>query len=111
MANLKISTCKVTEAVTEVSKLSIEKDDWIEPLIRKSQKAKEFAYCPYSKFSVGAAVMTNDGTVFTGTVQSLLKTQHCMNVCIVMYCIHVNIYVIVANITKSQLKANPRPVV
>uniref|UniRef100_A0A3B3TCA2 cytidine deaminase n=1 Tax=Paramormyrops kingsleyae TaxID=1676925 RepID=A0A3B3TCA2_9TELE len=39
---------------------------WIDELIRKSREAKEFAYCPYSNFHVGAAVMTLDGTVFTG---------------------------------------------
>uniref|UniRef100_A0A671N6J9 Cytidine deaminase n=2 Tax=Sinocyclocheilus anshuiensis TaxID=1608454 RepID=A0A671N6J9_9TELE len=37
-----------------------------EALVRKSQEAKEQAYCPYSKFRVGAAVLTSDGTVFTG---------------------------------------------
>lgn len=35
-------------------------------LIRKSLEAKNFAYCPYSKFRVGAALLTHDGTVFTG---------------------------------------------
>ncbi|KAM9445715.1 cytidine deaminase a isoform 1-T3 [Clarias gariepinus] len=35
-------------------------------LIHKSHKAKEFAYSPYSKFRVGAALLTRDGTVFTG---------------------------------------------
>ncbi|KAJ8360622.1 hypothetical protein SKAU_G00171470 [Synaphobranchus kaupii] len=38
----------------------------IKGLIRKSLEAKEFAYCPYSKFRVGAALLTQDGTVFTG---------------------------------------------
>ncbi|XP_027032233.1 cytidine deaminase b [Tachysurus fulvidraco] len=35
-------------------------------LIRRSLEAKEFAYCPYSMFRVGAAVLTHDGKVFTG---------------------------------------------
>ncbi|XP_072522224.1 cytidine deaminase b [Salminus brasiliensis] len=35
-------------------------------LIRQSLEAKNFAYCPYSKFRVGAALLTGDGTVFTG---------------------------------------------
>ncbi|KAL2091109.1 hypothetical protein ACEWY4_013372 [Coilia grayii] len=35
-------------------------------LIRMSLDAKEFAYCPYSKFRVGAAVLAHDGRVFTG---------------------------------------------
>ncbi|XP_064160179.1 cytidine deaminase-like [Anguilla rostrata] len=38
----------------------------IDELIRKSLEAKEFAYCPYSKFRVGAALLTHDGTIFTG---------------------------------------------
>ncbi|XP_078286946.1 cytidine deaminase-like [Rhinoraja longicauda] len=35
-------------------------------LIRKSHEAKAFAYCPYSKFPVGAALLTEDGKIFTG---------------------------------------------
>lgn len=35
-------------------------------LIRQSLEAKEFAYCPYSKFRVGAALLAQDGKVFTG---------------------------------------------
>ncbi|KAI5614451.1 cytidine deaminase [Silurus asotus] len=35
-------------------------------LIRQSLEAKTFAYCPYSKFRVGAALLVNDGKVFTG---------------------------------------------
>ncbi|KAG7323355.1 hypothetical protein KOW79_013057 [Hemibagrus wyckioides] len=35
-------------------------------LITVSQEAKTFAYSPYSKFRVGAALLTQDGTVFTG---------------------------------------------
>ncbi|XP_060793593.1 cytidine deaminase a [Neoarius graeffei] len=35
-------------------------------LIIISQEAKKFAYSPYSKFRVGAALLTHDGTVFTG---------------------------------------------
>ncbi len=30
-------------------------------------KAKEMAYAPYSKFKVGAAVLTKDGTVYFGS--------------------------------------------
>ncbi len=43
-------------------------------LVQKSQEAKEQAYCPYSKFRVGAAVLTSDGTVFTGedTLKNML---------------------------------------
>ncbi|XP_057175477.1 cytidine deaminase a [Triplophysa rosa] len=35
-------------------------------LVQKSQEAKNLAYCPYSSFRVGAAVVTSDGSVFTG---------------------------------------------
>ncbi|KAJ8412018.1 hypothetical protein AAFF_G00142850 [Aldrovandia affinis] len=38
----------------------------INGLIRKSLEAKEFAYCPYSKFRVGAALLAHNGTIFTG---------------------------------------------
>ncbi|KAI4890178.1 hypothetical protein NFI96_033016 [Prochilodus magdalenae] len=38
----------------------------VKGLIRQSLEAKGFAYCPYSKFRVGAALLTRDGTVFTG---------------------------------------------
>ena len=35
-------------------------------LIEKCLNAKEKAYCPYSKFRVGAAVVTEDNKIFTG---------------------------------------------
>lgn len=35
-------------------------------LYETALKAKEFAYAPYSGFKVGAAVLTDDGTVYTG---------------------------------------------
>ncbi|XP_038819385.1 cytidine deaminase-like [Salvelinus namaycush] len=38
----------------------------VEGLIRRSLEAKEFAYCPYSRFRVGAAHLAHDGKVFTG---------------------------------------------
>lgn len=38
----------------------------VKELIGQSLDAKKFAYCPYSKFRVGAALLTHDGTVFTG---------------------------------------------
>ncbi|XP_070562046.1 cytidine deaminase-like isoform X2 [Ptychodera flava] len=40
--------------------------DKINKLILDSQEAKEKAYCPYSKFRVGCALITEDGSVFTG---------------------------------------------
>ncbi|XP_073699165.1 cytidine deaminase-like [Garra rufa] len=38
----------------------------IASLVKKSQEAKNQAYCPYSKFRVGAAVLTSDDKMFTG---------------------------------------------
>ena len=35
-------------------------------LISKALEARENAYVPYSKFKVGAAVLTEDGSVFSG---------------------------------------------
>jgi cytidine deaminase len=35
-------------------------------LVEQARKASKNAYCPYSKFPVGAAVLTDSGEVFTG---------------------------------------------
>jgi len=35
-------------------------------LIEEARKAREKAYTPYSKFKVGAAVLTSDGKIFSG---------------------------------------------
>ena len=35
-------------------------------LYKAAEKAREFSYCPYSGFAVGAALETKDGEVFTG---------------------------------------------
>ncbi len=37
-----------------------------EELIEYALKAKEYSYSPYSKFRVGAAVLTKDKRIFTG---------------------------------------------
>ena len=36
-------------------------------LVRSALEIRQQAYAPYSKFLVGAAVVTDDGNVFTGT--------------------------------------------
>ncbi|XP_016116472.1 cytidine deaminase-like [Sinocyclocheilus grahami] len=41
-------------------------EDVICSLVQKSQEARNQAYCPYSNFRVGAAVLASDGAVFTG---------------------------------------------
>jgi cytidine deaminase len=54
---------KKTIAATETdTALAIELDD----LIRAARSARAAAYVPYSKYRVGAALLTADGTVFTG---------------------------------------------
>ena len=41
-------------------------EEEIKSLITKSKAAKEFAHAPYSKFQVGAALLSKDGRIFTG---------------------------------------------
>ena len=38
----------------------------MEELFKKAQTAASFAYAPYSKFRVGAALLGKDGVVYTG---------------------------------------------
>lgn len=37
-----------------------------EALIQRAKEARENAYCPYSGFAVGAALLCGDGTVYAG---------------------------------------------
>lgn len=47
-------------------------------LIEEAVKARNFAYVPYSKFSVGAALLTKTGKVYTGcNVESVSYTPTC----------------------------------
>jgi len=41
-------------------------DDLLEDLIRKAAEASKRAYCPYSRFPVGAALLTPSGSIFVG---------------------------------------------
>ncbi|CEG63731.1 Putative Cytidine deaminase [Rhizopus microsporus] len=38
----------------------------LQDLFEKALKAREYSYSPYSKFRVGAALLSDDGTIFTG---------------------------------------------
>ncbi|XP_045404478.1 cytidine deaminase isoform X2 [Lemur catta] len=38
----------------------------IKQLLLSSQEAKKLAYCPYSHFPVGAALLTSNGKIFSG---------------------------------------------
>lgn len=38
----------------------------VQRLLLSSREAKKFAYCPYSHFPVGAALLTGDGLIFSG---------------------------------------------
>ncbi len=41
-------------------------ENTLQDLIDKATDASKKAYCPYSKFRVGAAVLTNTGDIFSG---------------------------------------------
>jgi cytidine deaminase len=41
-------------------------DSLVQRLIAAAREASERAYCPYSRFPVGAAVLTDDDALFTG---------------------------------------------
>jgi cytidine deaminase len=38
----------------------------VERLLAEAQRASDHAYAPFSKFHVGAAILTSDGELFTG---------------------------------------------
>jgi cytidine deaminase len=43
--------------------------DWQQNLIKKAQEAALKAYAPYSEFQVGAALITEEGNIYTGNNQ------------------------------------------
>ena len=47
-------------------------------LYREAVKAMENAYTPFSHFNVGAAILTEDGEVFTGCNIDNLCRAHCL---------------------------------
>lgn len=56
---------KIIKADQSPTQLSLQT---IQNLIQQSQEAKKQAYCPYSKFRVGAALLTANDSVITGKV-------------------------------------------
>lgn len=52
--------------------------DW-QPLIEAARSAREHSYCPYSRFAVGAAVLTQSGRVFAGC--NLENRSYGMTIC------------------------------
>ncbi|CUS82409.1 cytidine deaminase [Candidatus Kryptobacter tengchongensis] len=48
-------------------------------LIKLAIEAKKLAYAPYSKFKVGAAILTNDGEVFTGC--NIENSSYSLTIC------------------------------
>lgn len=62
-------------AMANVSKEGIEqKPELLKQLIQKSFEAKEMAYSPYSKFRVGAALLTESGEIITG--ENIVSCMH-----------------------------------
>lgn len=48
-------------------------------LIEKAREAREYAYVPYSGFHVGAALITDDKTIYTGC--NIENSSYCATVC------------------------------
>lgn len=46
--------------------VSLVTDEELQRLKEEAVRAREYAYCPYSKFRVGCAVLTTKGTIYTG---------------------------------------------
>lgn len=46
--------------------MSLEREAWAETLCEMAQQVRERAYAPYSKFLVGAALLGDDGVIYTG---------------------------------------------
>uniref|UniRef100_A0A8C9FTD8 CMP/dCMP-type deaminase domain-containing protein n=1 Tax=Pavo cristatus TaxID=9049 RepID=A0A8C9FTD8_PAVCR len=44
----------------------MEGSECLQLLLRRCREAKDCAYCPYSRFPVGAALLTAGGEIFSG---------------------------------------------
>ncbi len=58
----------VEKKITLPEKQAIRADipNFADKLIEIADEERKFSYCPYSKFSVGAALLCMDGSVYTG---------------------------------------------
>ena len=62
----------MADNIVSTSDLSEELQD----LVKRASEAKTKAYCPYSKFPVGAALLTTSNEIFIGILnQSLPSTK------------------------------------
>lgn len=59
-------------------KITLSKSE-INTLLDAAQAARENSYSPYSKFKVGAAVLTSDGQLFSGT--NIENSSYGLTVC------------------------------
>ena len=50
-----------------------------EQLVQAAREARENAYCPYSQYMVGAAVLGEDGNIYTGC--NIENASYGMTVC------------------------------
>jgi len=48
-------------------------------LIHRAKEAKKFAHAPYSKFSVGAALLTKNGRIYTGS--NIESSSYSLTIC------------------------------
>ena len=51
---------------SQVEKKSLDKD-WKKNLLHEAIEARKLAYCPYSHYQVGAALLTEEGKIIRGT--------------------------------------------
>jgi homotetrameric cytidine deaminase len=64
---LAIYTVKVINQNLSATNHRNSEEDNYKRLIQEAKNAAEYSYSPYSRFPVGAAVMTGDGSIYTGT--------------------------------------------